>query len=55
MIHEVFGVETVLSLHLHETDLRTGRWTDEPVAERLQIGEHETLASGRHVARVVQA
>ncbi len=55
VIHEVSGVETVLSLHLHETDLRTGRWTDDPVAERLQIGERETLASGRHVARVTQA
>lgn len=55
VIHEVSGVETVLYLRVHETNLKTGRWNDEPVAERLEIGEHETIASGRHVARAVQA
>lgn len=54
VIHEVSGVEAVVSLSLHKTDLRTGRWTDEPVTDRLEVGEHQTIASGQHVARVVE-
>lgn len=51
ILHAVAGVQTVVMLRVYETDMHTGQSAQQPVQERLELAEHEVIASAQHEVR----
>jgi hypothetical protein len=51
IVHGVDGVDFVKVLRVYETDLATGKQSDQPAASHILTEPDEVVASGRHIVR----